>query len=1019
MKPIKLELRGFITYKDKIDIDFTRLYDKKIFIISGDTGSGKTSIFDAISFALYGKISRDIPMEKLRSDFLTADDLYTYVKFTFEVDNKIYQIERIPSQRAKRTKADQDIKHAASLYDITNEKILLAEKIGDVEKEIINIIGLDKDQFTKVMLLAQGEFQQFLHASSKDRTELLGKIFKTDQYKKIQETIKEKSKASKNDLEYIDKNLQNEIEKDGEINNAIDSGERITHDFKVIVEKIENISGKHERDLASKKEAHDKENQSYTLLLEQREKDKNLNANILKFQKVSADLEEKLRDESYFTSLREKREKTTYAKNIELIEKSLEKSEASLTANKNQLEKASKLLQEIDLEIEKSNENYQLINEKNKNLDKLKINKTKLKDSISDLKEFKEKEKSYLQIEKDLLKISEITKANEDLKEKLESNRKDLYELNNSLDDKRNESLSLEKNLADLRQSKKQVDDDLATYKKNQDLLEKINTNEKDLLSKEKEQSQLLEQVEKFEQNRKIIEINKLIDDLNETGTCPVCGDKHKNHFEKLPVEEIDVEFINKSINQINTELTKLKTENNFYKESISKVEEIDQILKENSNLEVKIYNIEKEKEDLEESINKLVKASENKKEVLNKNTDDIKSNNNLLDQLKEKTRDSEELKIYYQSNREKMQALDLGSLSSDLENLDKKIGFLEEEIKKINQRHNNLLNQQTKTQTELKNYKENIKNVKDEIANTKTDLNNKIAQQFRNFDEYKAYLALFDEIKAKSEQIDEYFKILEELRINFKNLKEFEGRDLVDLEKIESQIKESRQNLSQIDEEISNIKVKILTIKDILANIKTLKEKYEKLSDESVILDKLAEIANGFTGKVAGRQKVDFETFVLTYYFDRVLNYANKRLLQMSNGQFTMARTSEGQSLRSQSGLDIEILDANTGKTRPASTLSGGESFLASLSLALGLSDEISAENGGITIDTLFIDEGFGTLSDDYLGKVIEQIEKLSYDNKFVGLISHVNELKDAIDGKILVTYREDKGSSLEVIAW
>ena len=205
---------------------------------------------------------------------------------------------------------------------------------------------------------------------------------------------------------------------------------------------------------------------------------------------------------------------------------------------------------------------------------------------------------------------------------------------------------------------------------------------------------------------------------------------------------------------------------------------------------------------------------------------------------------------------------------------------------------------------------------------------------------------------------------------------------------------------------------------RDILANIKTLEEKYEKLSDESVILDKLAEIANGATGKVAGRQKVDFETFVLTYYFDRVLNYANKRLLQMSNGQFTMARTSEGKTQRSQSGLDIEILDANTGKTRPASTLSGGESFLASLSLALGLSDEISAENGGITIDTLFIDEGFGTLSDDYLSKVIEQIEKLSYDDKFVGLISHVSELKDAIDGKILVSYKEDRGSSLEVIA-
>ena len=136
-----------------------------------------------------------------------------------------------------------------------------------------------------------------------------------------------------------------------------------------------------------------------------------------------------------------------------------------------------------------------------------------------------------------------------------------------------------------------------------------------------------------------------------------------------------------------------------------------------------------------------------------------------------------------------------------------------------------------------------------------------------------------------------------------------------------------------------------------------------------------------------------------------------------MSDGQFSMVRKSVGNDARSKQGLDIEILDANTGKKRPASTLSGGESFLASLSLALGLSDEISAENGGITIDTLFIDEGFGTLSDDYLNNVIKQIEKLSYENKFIGLISHVKDLKEAIDAKILVDYRQDEGSSIEVI--
>lgn len=273
-------------------------------------------------------------------------------------------------------------------------------------------------------------------------------------------------------------------------------------------------------------------------------------------------------------------------------------------------------------------------------------------------------------------------------------------------------------------------------------------------------------------------------------------------------------------------------------------------------------------------------------------------------------------------------------------------------------------------------------------------------------------------EIKSKDQLINSYFNKLNELRITYKNLEQYEDKKLVDLEHIDSQIKVKSDSIKLLNEEISNIKVKIISINEIFANIENLNYRYEKLSDESVILDKLSEIANGAIGKVAGRQKVDFQTFVLSYYFDRILNYANKRLLQMSNGQFSMERSSEGKNLKSQSGLDIEILDANTGKTRPASTLSGGESFLASLSLALGLSDEISAENGGITIDTIFIDEGFGTLSDEYLAKVIEQMERLSYDNKFVGLISHVSELKEAIDGKILVKYSQDKGSNIEVIA-
>ncbi|MDU3211734.1 AAA family ATPase [Anaerococcus sp.] len=1018
MKPIKLEFRGFITYKEKIEIDFTKLYHKKIFIISGDTGSGKTSLFDAISFALYGKTSRDIPMEKLRSDFLTPEDYYTYVKFYFEVYGKYYEIERIPTQIARKSKSNQKISHSASLYDTSNEKTLIAEKINDVEKEIKNIVGLDKDQFTKVMLLAQGEFQQFLNASSKERTELLGKIFRTDKYKTIQEIIKEKSLDSKKELKYIDKNLENEINKDEEINEAIDSGEKINHEFKIIKEKIGKINNNYKNNLKEKQSSYKYTNKSYTALIEQKEKCKSINTNIIKFQKVREDLIELEKEEDYYIDLKEKKDKANFAKNIEFIENNLDRNKLDLQESNKLLESSRKLLKEIEDDILKSYKDYSLVDEKSLKLDELKIYKTKINESINKLDQFKQKEKEYFQIERYLQQAEKIDREIEILKEYLENNRKNLYEVNNNIDDKRNTILSTEKELSSLLDRQREINMEIDNFEKNEKLREKINNNDTIIAKKKREESKLLVKIDLYEQNKRIIAINNLIDELNETGKCPICGDTHEYHFEKIEINDIDIKKVNNNLTEINKEITKLRTQNQLYKESISKTRYIKEIITDKTSLKIKISDINKEKESLEKSLIELEKLSTSKKENLNKTSYEIQKNQNKLIDLKEKTKDSENIINYYQSNKDGMKNLNFDKLNKDLEELDKKIMSLDTEIKKIIKGHNDLLNQQTKIKTEISNYKKNIIKTCENIEYLKVDLEKKINEKFTSYDEYRSYLDIYMEIKSKDQLINSYFNKLNELRITYKNLEQYEDKKLVDLEHIDSQIKVKSDSIKLLNEEISNIKVKIISINEIFANIENLNYRYEKLSDDSVILDKLSEIANGAIGKVAGRQKVDFQTFVLSYYFDRILNYANKRLLQMSNGQFSMERSSEGKNLKSQSGLDIEILDANTGKTRPASTLSGGESFLASLSLALGLSDEISAENGGITIDTIFIDEGFGTLSDEYLAKVIEQMERLSYDNKFVGLISHVSELKEAIDGKILVKYSQDKGSNIEVIA-
>ena len=265
---------------------------------------------------------------------------------------------------------------------------------------------------------------------------------------------------------------------------------------------------------------------------------------------------------------------------------------------------------------------------------------------------------------------------------------------------------------------------------------------------------------------------------------------------------------------------------------------------------------------------------------------------------------------------------------------------------------------------------------------------------------------------------MEEFFNNLEKLMISEENFASYKDMEVRDLDKLRGKIKSKEDERDIIRNQKSEIHTRLDNFSKVIARLKLLRKDYEMNMKENESLARLSKVADGSFGKVKGREKIDFETFVLTYYFDKVLKLANMRLLDMTDNQFSMVRKSDTTDQRSKTGLDIEILDANTGKMRPVSTLSGGESFLASLALALGLSDEISMENGGVRIDTLFIDEGFGSLSKDYLENAISAIEKLAYEDKFIGLISHVDELKEAIDAKIKVHYEPSEGSKVEVEA-
>ena len=473
----------------------------------------------------------------------------------------------------------------------------------------------------------------------------------------------------------------------------------------------------------------------------------------------------------------------------------------------------------------------------------------------------------------------------------------------------------------------------------------------------------------------------------------------------KLMSDKAKLDLIEKNLSSQREEMeflrSRLETSRTYFglEADIKKIEDLDaQLVKINQELNL----ADKNKKKLDQKTNLIESEIKELKNKLSKfkNLDDI---SDLQNKYKVK---KEELDIFDKNEIEK-------SLEKD------RLYVIEEEkrIKILNEKIKDLENKRSSSSSLILNYESDLKISKEKIIKESQIFDEKVKENFKDVGEFLKYLDLSDSLIGQKEKIDQYFEKLNNISIRIESLKVYENIDLYQTDKLREEIENLKEKIEKTNDFLFSIRLKVEKLSESKKEINKIKISLDKSKNDDEILYKLAKVCDGSLSKVSGREKINFETFVLSYYFNKILTYANLRLKDMSDGQFKMLRKKETSDKRKNNGLDIEILDYNTGKIRSEASLSGGETFIASLALALGLSDEISGENGGIKIDTLFIDEGFGSLSDDCLEKAIRTIEKLSYDNKFIGLISHVKELKNAIDAKIEVKYSKTEGSSLKVV--
>lgn len=916
MKPLHLTMSAFGPYANTVEVPFERFGEGGLYLVTGDTGAGKTTIFDAITFALYGESSgkiRDGSM--LRSDYARATQK-TQVCLTFFYKGEIYKVERTPQyERAKARGGTGTTKESATATLIYPDgKVLTGVK--QVTTAITELIGIDSKQFAQIVMIAQGDFLELLLADTVKRSAIFRKIFNTERIQLFQQNIKQQALEQKRNLEAHKKSVMQYVS-------------QIVCKNKEIEKLKDNVT-------------------IYTLKPLINELEKSILADEIEYNKsqINIDVVRK--------TLEQLSSKLDKAKECEKIKKDYE------TAKQN--------LDLLKLKLETLEQNLKNAQQNQPECDKLKTEIAKLE---NEMPIYTALENAEIQVKKASAKQNQLKIEQDKLELEQKTLKNRLLELDTLIKQSENSAVQLEqlkniKSNLDLYKNaldavKKQREKALDTYKNY-----KSSQKEFDRLYKEyeTEHAYFLECEKQFYAEQ----AGLLAKDLTENKPCPVCGSLSHPNPAKLSSSAITQEQLQKAKkadDKAHEHMT-LKSIDTAQLGSVAKLEQ--------EQMEKQAYEL----------FGEHILLSEIRIRLINAQND---YQNKALDcnqKIKECEKQLEDIKHYKNEQDLKTKALDINEKNK--EKCKNEFITCTAELSSANAQFETL-KKQTRYQTQafakqaLLTAQNRLNMFEKQLETAQTELN--IANE-----EKIKYTTL---IQTLSEQLEKMPKRnIEDLQIKYNTL-ENEQNELNEQHK-------SRYN------RISNNKSIYNSIKDGIVTL-------EKQDKYCTMIKRISDTANG---EISGK-KLTFENYILAFYFEKVVAAANERFYRMTSGQYKLVRRKDGINGRAQGGLELDVMDFYTGKVRNVRTLSGGESFKASLSLALGLSDVIQLGAGGVEIDAMFIDEGFGSLDAESLDSAMRILETLAGDNRQIGIISHVSELRNRIEHKILVT-RKRQGSDLKL---
>lgn len=933
MKPITLMMSAFGSYAGEVTIDFTQT-EGGVFLITGDTGAGKSTIFDAITYALYDQTSGGKREGAMMRSQYASPDVPTFVELTFSYRGKCYKVRRNPSYERLSRRKNKDGERTITMESPSVSLTMpdgheFPGKVREINEKIAGILGVGKEQFTQVAMIAQGEFMRLLHASSKDRKEIFARLFDTGIYERIQKRLREKSKFLFGKLEDNRKLCAHEIQG---VRCAADS--EYLESWQESRERLETDSGRIQEILAQ-------------IICEQKGQERNLKEHEKQLSGQQEELNYKLRQVQEMNRL--------FAQ-VRKADEEIRERKQLLKGLRDNLDECEKVMADLGKHYQ---QRMVVLSEEAANLKSL----------LPKYQRLKEREQAAEQAEKQKQsterRFRQQTQLLADTEEKIAALEKETQELEREAAD-----------LPELIQQDKELAGKLSLL---QEMVQTEKRWQKSEIQREKGQQKLrilLEDYQKKSQEhdrsyQMFIEDQAgfLAQNLAEGEPCPVCGSRehpHKAACSKEAVSRQQVEEAKLAREQADEALQEYREQFQIIQEQCEHLKLL--LVRDGKRMFGEGYQSGMTEPALEEAL------QQRKRQMVR--LEECRQKAELLGQQQKKLEEEKRAAVTWKEQSEELKEKQFAAALA---------------FEKAEQARADL-------QAELPFERE--EQVCQQLADCEKE------QQAMEAKKAKAE----QELQEVREALAANQAALKEQQKNYELLRQqTEGKQPMETAELTEQAASLKQQKQMLEKEIRSLVSMVEQNRTAKQNLAALYQEREHLKEQYQLIGNLDRTANG---NLAGQARMDLQTYVQRKYFRYIIGEANRRLVKMNGEQFMLqCREMANLGKQGEVGLDLDVYDLVTDKVRDVKTLSGGESFLAALSMALGMADVIGKSAGRIHLDTMFIDEGFGSLDEEARHRAICILNELAGNTRLVGIISHVTELKEQMDKKLVIS-KNDRGS-------